>query len=441
MLVATSSGTDGMPHWFIRIAAPSISSLITHLFNLSLTTSIVPIQWKTSAITPVPKTKQPAQCSDFRPISVTPILSRLLEKIVVRNFIYPILTHPATHHLFLDQFAFRPTGSTTSAIVHLPHRLSDLLQEHLFVHVIALDFSKAFDTVRHNALLNKLAQFLLPDFAYNWVADFLLGRKHLTKFAQVLSSVLAINASIIQGFVISPTAYVIDASDLKTLELANSLDKYADDTYLIVPASHSHTISDELDNVSAWAAANNLSLNVNKSCEMIVRRLRLAINDPIIPPALPGVKRVFELNILGVRMSDRMDFTPHINYVTTAAVQSTYTLRVLRAHGLSSPNLWDVTRATAVAKLTYAYSAWWGYVDSGGKARIQSVLNKLKRLGFLAEYISFDQICLERDTKFFSQILTNPQHVLINFSLLLGTSHILYVLGLTTANCLLPVPL
>ena len=121
---------------------------------------------------------------------------------------------------------------------------------------------------------------------------------------------LAINASIIQGYVIGPTAYVIDASDLKTLEQVNSLDKYADDTYLIVPASHSHTISGELDNVSAWAADNNLSLNVNKCCEMIVRRPRLAINDPIIPPALPGVKRVFELNILGVRMSDRMDFTP-----------------------------------------------------------------------------------------------------------------------------------
>ena len=91
-LAATSSGTDGMPHWFIRIAAPSICSPITHLFNLSLTTSIVPTQWKTSAITPVPKTKQPTQCSDFRPISVTPILSRLLEKFVVSNYIYPILT-------------------------------------------------------------------------------------------------------------------------------------------------------------------------------------------------------------------------------------------------------------------------------------------------------------------------------------------------------------
>ena len=119
---------------------------------------------------------------------------------------------------------------------------------------------------------------------------------------------------------------------------------------------------------------------------------------------LPGVKRMFELNIQGVRMSDRMDFTPHINYVTTAAVQYTYA-RVLRAHGLSGPNLWDVTRATVVAKLTYACSAWWGYVDSGGKARIQSVLNKLKRLGFFAEYISFDQKKL-----YYSHVV--PRHIL-----------------------------
>ena len=111
--------------------------------------------------------------------------------------------------------------------------------------------------MRHNTLMQKLAQFPLPDFAYNWVADFLLGRKHLTKFEQALSSVLAINASIIQGSVIGPTAYVINASDLVALVASNSLDKYADDTYLIVPASNSHAIPAELNNISAWAIANN----------------------------------------------------------------------------------------------------------------------------------------------------------------------------------------
>ena len=79
-----------------------------------------------------------------------------------------------------------------------------------------------------------------------------------------------------------------------------------------------------------------------------------------------------KLNILGVYMSDKLEFTPHINYITTAAVQ--YALRVIRAHDLTGPKLGEVTRATAVAKLTYACSSWWGYADSAAKARIQAVM-------------------------------------------------------------------
>ena len=114
-------------------------------------------------------------------------------------------------------------------------------------------------------------------------------------------------------------------------------------------------------------------------------------------------------------MSDRLEFTPHVNHIITAAVQSTYALRVLRAHGLNGSDLWGVTRATAVAKLTYTCSAWWGYLDSSGRARIQSVLDKFRRLGFLADNISFVQICEEHDTEdsnLFTKIIHNGNHVL-----------------------------
>ena len=100
-----------------------------------------------------------------------------------------------------------------------------------------------------------------------------------------------------------------------------------------------------------------------------------------------------ELNILGVHISDRHEFTPHINDITVMVVQSTYALRVLRAHGLNGPNLWEVSRATVVAKLTYACSAWWGYVDAGAKSKIQSTMKKFKRLGFLPEDVPFSDIC------------------------------------------------
>ena len=90
-----------------------------------------------------------------------------LEKMVVRTFIYPIFDHPLHADQFNDQFAFRPTGSTTCALVNLNHTLANLLQTHPYVHLIALDFFKAFDTVRHSTLLDKCRQFPILDSLYN----------------------------------------------------------------------------------------------------------------------------------------------------------------------------------------------------------------------------------------------------------------------------------
>ena len=88
------------------------------------------------------------------------------------------------------------------------------------------------------------------------------------------------------------------------------------------------------------------------------------------------------------------------------------TKRVLRAHGLCGPRLWEVARATAVSKLTYACSAWWGFADSSARSRIQAVMNKLARLGFLSGNVCFAQICQDQDNNLFSQILSNEHHVL-----------------------------
>ena len=162
----------------------------------------------------------------------------------------------------------------------------------------------------------------------------------------------------------------------------------------------------------------------------------MAINDPAIPPVHPGLKRVSELNILGVQISDRLEFAPHVNQITVTAVQSTYALRVLRAHGLNGPNLWEVSRATAVAKLTYACSAWWGYVNAGAKSRIQSTMKKFKRLGFLPEDVSFKTSAKNKITIFSPKFCLMKIMYYINFSLLCGIYPTLFVLGLMTANCL-----
>ena len=328
---ATSSGLDGTHHWFLRIGAPFLYQPVAFLCNHLISFSFKPPQWKSSIITPVPKTKQLTDCADFRPISVTSILCRLIEKLVIRKFFHPILTHANFKNLFNDQFAFRPSGSTTAALINLLQKISLLLEEHKYVHLIGLDFSKAFDSVCHSTLIEKITPFPIPSNVHNWLVEYLNTRQHCTKYNSVISTMLQINASFVQGSRIGPIAYVLNTSDLHPVFPENSFNKYADDTYMVVPASNSHTIDLEMRHVSEWAQSNNLRLNTTKSVELIIHRPWVKLDKLSVPPPSLGLTRKTTTKILGVIITDTLSFSAHINDVIARCAQASYALRILRA--------------------------------------------------------------------------------------------------------------
>ena len=165
----TATGLDGIPALFLRIGAPVFAVPLAQLFNQSMVEGAVPSQWRTAVITPIPKVPKPTQAADYRPISITPVLSRSLEKYIVRTFIYPALQLPYPELCFDDQFAFWPTGSTVIALLHT---VRTMLSTDQYVHVFSFDFTKAFDTVRHETLMNKMVQLNIPDNIYNWIKAF-----------------------------------------------------------------------------------------------------------------------------------------------------------------------------------------------------------------------------------------------------------------------------
>ena len=142
-----------------------------------MSAGVVPKQWKKAIITPVPKVAKPAKPSDYRPISITAVLSRAFERHVIRMHIYPALQDPLEGLDFNDQFGFRPTGSTVAALIALQHIVLSMLSTNAYVRVFALDFSKAFDAVRHSVLMEKMAKLRLPDEVYNWIKDFLTATR------------------------------------------------------------------------------------------------------------------------------------------------------------------------------------------------------------------------------------------------------------------------
>jgi hypothetical protein len=183
-----SVGPDGLPSWFLSSMAHLLSAPISYLFKKSLLESYIPPQWKESKITPIPKTPNPNSEADFRPISITSVLCKILEKFVVHKYYYPILTDPDENYIYSDQFAFRPSGSTSAALIALTHHLLESVKCEPYVRLVSLDFSKAFDTVRHNSLALQLASMPIPDFVYNWVLALLQNRVHCTKFCGIISS-------------------------------------------------------------------------------------------------------------------------------------------------------------------------------------------------------------------------------------------------------------
>ena len=101
----TAPGCDSVPTWLFRSCSYELAEPIAHIYNCSIQYGVVPSTWRTAIVTPVPKVTCPASLSDYRPISVTPLLSRIAEKFVVRRYIRPAIPTNA----LLDQFAFKPT--------------------------------------------------------------------------------------------------------------------------------------------------------------------------------------------------------------------------------------------------------------------------------------------------------------------------------------------
>ena len=156
-------------------------------------------------------------------------------------------------------------------------------------------------------------------------------------------------------------------------------------TYLLVPSSNSPSITSEIRHISDWATANNFKLNNSKSqLVMIVHLPRRRKHFPL-PDPIPGIEQAGKLNILGITVSHTLTFQfhHHVSALVTKCSRSFYALKTIRAHGLNGNALWDITRATLVSQLQYAYPAWWGYLKDDEWNRLQSIVSKAIRYGFL----------------------------------------------------------
>ena len=230
-----------------------------------------------------------------------------------------------------------------------------------------------------------MAQLSIPDSVYNWLVDFFQERSHCVRYSEDMSALLSITASIIQGSAVGPAAYVVNAGDLTSVTPGNQLYKYADDTYIVVPAINICSREAELEHIEKWAAGNNLKMNRNKSLEIIItgsRRRRTDCSPP--PPPITDIRRATSMKILGVTVTNHLSVSERVRDATCSCVQSMHAIRILRHHGLSTESLQIIFKVVVVAKLIYRYasSAWWGFTTADDRNRMEGLLRRGRRAEF-----------------------------------------------------------
>jgi hypothetical protein len=371
----TSPGVDCLPAWLFNLCSYELASIVARIFNISFLTGQVPNNWLSAVVTPIPKVPLPKHLNDFRPISVTPLLSRLAEKLIVTRWLRPAIPNEN----ITDQFAFKPTGSTTCAIVYSMHHITRLLETNNFVRCLCIDFSKAFDTVRHELLLPKLKKLPLLPSIFNWIISFLTGRSQVCKFYDKCSAPCFITSSIIQGSGIGPTLYIVMESDLHPLSSINVMFKYADDTNLLVPENSDVELIAEYKHVLQWASINGMTINVAKTKEIVFHRpcpIKFHMCSPI-----DGIERVQQIRLLGVIIQDNFNVEAHVNYILSICSQRIFLMKKLRDQGLPRNQLQIVFQALIISRLLYALPAWGSYLSAALIGRIDAFLKRSFKYG------------------------------------------------------------
>ena len=264
--VYKSSGIENVSSRILKDFLGLISRELTILYNNILDTGIFPDKWKIATVTPIPKVTNALNPSDLRPISLLPVPGKLLEKFITIS----IENYLEDNKYFCEgQNGFRKSRSTASAMSKFLDDLLNSLNDSQTCIAAYLDVRKAFDTINHHRLLNKLRAAGIGDGLCRLLENYLTNRKQRTKLYGSVSDLKSVSIGVPQGSTIGPLMFIVYINDLpEVLEHAKPL-MYADDTVLYFSSNNDREVRKKLQvdliNIDRWCLENKLSLNVSKT--------------------------------------------------------------------------------------------------------------------------------------------------------------------------------
>jgi len=239
---------------------------LRYIFNLSLTSSVVPDKFKLAKVVPIYKKGETTKTQNYRPISLLSIFNKILEKLVHRrltNFLNK------KEVLYKFQFGFRKHYSTSLALLEVLDNCYNSLDAGNKIVGLFLDLQKAFDTVDHAILLSKLQFYGIRGLMFEWLKNYLSDRKQYTVVNKVSSNIGHITCGVPQGSVLGPLLFLIYMNDIHRAVPGHDVKLFADDTNVFIIGKDLQVLEREanncLKNLQIWLTANKLSINLEKT--------------------------------------------------------------------------------------------------------------------------------------------------------------------------------
>jgi hypothetical protein len=373
----TSSGPDLLPAPLLKNIAGSLSVPLSLLFSKLFSLSALPDIWKVAIITPVYKKGSPSDAANYRPISLTCILSKVMESVIKDAMLSYLLEQKLINK---QQHGFISKRSTCSQLLECIDDWSVSLSDKQSIDVAYIDFRRAFDSVVHSKLYLKLKSLGIGGNLLLWIRDFLSNRLQAVRVAGSTSTYRPVRSGVPQGSVLGPILFLVFINDIVDLFGRNlNVKLYADDVKMYTAIHDINSVYElqrGLDKLNEWANEWQLSVAVNK-CSV----LHVGNNNPGYSYNLQSVSlhNSIETTDLGIIVDHKLRFSGHYAAIVKKAHQRSSL--ILRCFKCRDPVLLTKAFIVYVRPLLEYCSPVWAPVYIKDISLIESVQRKFtKRL-------------------------------------------------------------